>query len=109
MRHTKGLLAAVAAFATATGPGTAQAIQLTAAERLEVSQACRTGLPLIPVQSDYGEETGEYALPISEDGGEVNSAFILTEGMLRSINDCKFAVERIKNQNDTPDTTTAIS
>ncbi|MGB3627744.1 MAG: hypothetical protein WA989_18100 [Henriciella sp.] len=88
----KTALAASFAF---TGALTASAdmIELTSAEKGEVSQACKIGLPLIPVASDFGYETGQFALPISGQDGEVRSALIVSETALEEIPECKAEIE----------------
>lgn len=92
-RIQKTIFAAFA-FAAASGAALSEpAVELTSSERIEVSKACKSGMPLIPVQSDFGYETGEFALPISQDGGEVNSALILTSDVLKEISGCSVIVE----------------
>ncbi|MEQ8556902.1 MAG: hypothetical protein RIB03_01165 [Henriciella sp.] len=88
-------LVIAAATSTLLFAGAAQAddIRLTSAEYTTVAKACETGLPLIPVESDFGMRTGQYALPISEDDGDVHSALIVDEASLRTIPECSAEVE----------------
>lgn len=79
----------------------AQEVQLTSAQRVEVSNACRSGLPLVPVESDLGFETGEYALPILGEGGEVSSAWILSEETLREISSCRLKIDDVASEDQT--------
>lgn len=83
----------------------ADTVELTSAEKMQVSQACKIGLPLIPVSSDYGYETGEFALPISGQDGEVHSALIVTGAALQDIPECKAEIEAFaENKSDSDDT-----
>ncbi|MEQ9317382.1 MAG: hypothetical protein RLN72_16140 [Henriciella sp.] len=83
----------------------ADMVELTSAEKIQVSQACKIGLPLIPVSSDYGYETGEFALPISGQDGEVHSALIVTGDALQDIPECKAEIEAFAdNSSESEDT-----
>lgn len=81
----------LAASLAVTGALAASAdkVELTSAEKAQVSQACKIGLPLIPVSSDYGHDTGEFALPLSESDGEVHTALIVSANDLKEIDECK--------------------
>lgn len=93
---TKTFTAAAAAFLMIAGPAFAEAkVHLTAAEQATVTDACRVGMPLIPVASDFGHETGEYALPLSEADGAVHSALIISETALRDIPECSAEIDAI--------------
>ena len=76
-------------------PGVAQAdpLNLTPAQHETVVQACELGLPFIPVESDFGYQTGQFALPVQDAGGDVHSAIILEETSLRTIPECRGEVE----------------
>ncbi|WP_084418405.1 hypothetical protein [Henriciella litoralis] len=93
MTRTVKLFAVATASLAMSGFAMAQDVSLTSAEQDMVSDACRVGAPLIPVQSDFGYETGEFALPIQSDSGDVNSALILSAQSLRDIPECKAEVD----------------
>ena len=99
-RFHRMMIAALALLGIAGAAAADAKVELTAAERTEVADACRSGLPLIPVQSDFGYETGEYALPLSSDGEEVNSAFILSADALRDIASCSATLEQAEAATD---------
>lgn len=109
MTRLKPLLTASAAFIAVAGMANAQEVVLTAAEQSVVSNACEIGLPLIPVESDFGYETGQYALPITEAGGEVNSALILSEDSLRSIPECRAEIDHLVAERRADESTVATS
>ncbi|RIJ29712.1 hypothetical protein [Henriciella mobilis] len=91
--------------ALTTGVAQADSMKLTSAEHETVVQACELGLPFIPVESDFGYQTGQFALPVSDDGGDVHSAIILEEASLRTIPECKGEVEdAIARRDDAEDT-----
>jgi len=79
--------------ALTTGLSHADPVKLTSAEREAVGQACELGLTLIPVESDFGYQTGQFALPVRDAGGDVHSAIILEEASLRTIPECRGEVE----------------
>ena len=87
-----------AAFAMSAGAALADEVRLTAAEQATVVDACRVGMPLIPVESDYGYATEEYALPLAEENGDVHSALILSAAVLKDIPECKAEVESLAAQ-----------
>ncbi|WP_084399774.1 hypothetical protein [Henriciella aquimarina] len=93
MTVSKTIISALAGLTIMTGAAAAQEVQLTSAEQKTVTDACRVGLPLIPVESDFGHATGDYALPLSEDNGEVHSALIVSETDLRKIPECKAEID----------------
>ena len=101
MRTYKGFGVVIAGMLFAAGPSAGQDARLTQVEQETVTQACRIGLPLIPVESDYGYETGDYALPLSESDGEVHSALILRESALRDIPECRAEIEKQKSDKPT--------
>tara|TARA_R110000868_G_scaffold401496_1_gene677007 strand:+ start:621 stop:950 length:330 start_codon:yes stop_codon:yes gene_type:complete len=72
------------------------------AEQVSYAQsACEHGSELVPVISDYGYDTGEYAIPEFGDNGEVLSAVILRLEVLRQIPECKMALAQVDG--GTPD------
>ena len=93
-------LAIVSTIAASFAAGTAFAdgLQLTSAEYSSVTEACEIGLPLFPVESDFGHETGQYALPISDENGNVHSALIVDETALQDIPACRGEVETMVAQ-----------
>lgn len=81
-------LAATAAIFAA--PASAGELHLTATQIEQAGEACRAGTPLIPVRSDFGTETGQYALPLfSERSGQPNSAIILDSDTLETLPECQ--------------------
>ena len=90
-------LAAISAIAAtlAAGHALADQVRLTSADQTSVTQACELGLPLFPVESDLGQETGQYALPISDENGEVHSALIVNETALQDIPACRGEIEKM--------------
>lgn len=75
------------------GVAQAEDFTLTSAERETVVHACQLGLPLIPVESDFGNNTGQFALPIADRNGEVHTALIVEEASLRGIPECRAEIE----------------
>ena len=88
-------LAAASMAGTIAGFANADMVELTSEEVSQVTQACRIGLPLIPVSSDFGFDTGEYALPLSGQNGDVHSALIVSETALREIPECKAEIDAL--------------
>ena len=77
---------AAAAAAIFAAPASAGELHLTATQIEQAGEACRAGTPLIPVRSDFGTETGQYALPLfSERSGQPNSAIILDSDTLETL------------------------
>lgn len=85
-------LSAAAAMLIA-GAANAEEFQLTSSEQATVVEACELGLPLIPVESDFGHQTGQFALPISNTDGDVRTALIIEETSLQAIPECRGEVE----------------
>lgn len=54
-----------------------------------VVEACERDQPFLPIISDLGRHTGEYALPVRDTAGQVVAAIILTDAALRSIPACR--------------------
>ncbi len=100
MTITSKISIALVGVISLSGAAFAQEAQLTDAEFATVTEACSVGLPLIPVSSDYGYDTGEYALPISQTDGEVHSALIVSAAALRDIPECKAEIEAMTAEND---------
>lgn len=94
MRNSVRSLAIVAAAAFLSAPAIAERVHLTAAELSDAETACRSGLPLIPVEVDTHVETGQYALPLKGESGEFNSALILDEETLNALPECRARVEQ---------------
>lgn len=87
-------IAAVATLAILAGCAAyADEMHLTSSEYDTVVSACEVGLPMFPVESDFGYSTGQFALPISGDSGKVNSALIISEDALLDIPECRANVE----------------
>ncbi|MEM5517059.1 hypothetical protein WNY37_08855 [Henriciella sp. AS95] len=99
--HTrlKFFVAAVALF-TGAAAANAESVALTEVELTQVTQACEVGLPLIPVSSDYGYDTGEYALPLSEGDGEVHSALIVSATVLENIPECRAEIDAFADREE---------
>ena len=95
MTISRIIFATVSAGLMAAAPAFADKVHLTAAEKATVTDACETGITLVPVQSDFGYETGDYALPISGRNGEVHSAMIISETALRDIPECRVNIEAL--------------
>lgn len=95
MQTVSKLLAAAAILAGSATYAHADMVELTAEEVSQVTQACEVGLPLIPVSSDYGYDTGEYALPLASQDGNVNSALIVSATALKQIPECKAEIDMI--------------
>ncbi|WP_300376894.1 hypothetical protein [Henriciella sp.] len=98
MTVSRMILAALSAGILASGPALAGEVHLTSAEKATVTQACETGISLIPVRSDFGHDTGNYALPITEDNGDVRSALIVSQSALNDTPECKMDVDAIAEQ-----------
>lgn len=98
MTISKMIAVSCVAVASIAGMASAQQVELTAAEQATASRACQVGMPLIPVESDYGYDTGEYALPLSEADGGVHSALIISAAVLRDIPECKVEIEAIERE-----------
>ena len=109
MRTSIRSLAIIAATTLFAGPAIAERVQLTAGEMSDAETACRSGLPLIPVEVDSGVETGQYALPLQDESGEFNSALILDEQTLNALPECRARVERADFLPKRPARHTALS
>lgn len=99
----KIIASASAGFLIGAGAALGDEVQLTAAEQTSVTDACRLGLPLIPVESDYGYETGQYALPIATEDGQVNSALIVNEAVLEGIPECRAEIQSLAEAREQSD------
>ncbi|WP_147372291.1 hypothetical protein [Henriciella barbarensis] len=109
MRTPIRSLAIVAATALFAAPAIADRVHLTAGEMSDAETACRSGLPIIPVEVDSGVETGQYALPLKGEGGEFNSALILDEETLDALPECRARVEQADFLPERPTRHTALS
>ena len=109
MRNAVRSLAIVAAAAFFAAPAIAERVHLTAAEMSEAETACRSGLPLIPVEVDTDVEVGQYALPLKDESGEFNSALILDEETLDALPECRARVEQADFLPERPTRHTALS
>ncbi|GGB62297.1 MULTISPECIES: hypothetical protein [Henriciella] len=99
----RALIVTMAIFSGAMAAN-ADPAELTEVELTQVTEACEFGLPLIPVSSDYGYDTGEFALPISERDGEVHSALIISAAALQDIPECKAEIDAlVRNDQRTDD------
>lgn len=103
MTVSRMILAALSVGFVASGPALADEFHLTSAEKATVTQACETGVSLIPVRSDFGHDTGDFALPISEENGDVRSALIISRSALKEIPECRADVEAIAEQQSRED------
>ena len=109
MRTPIRSLAIVAAAALFAAPAVAERVHLTATERSDAETACRSGLPLIPVEVDSGVEIGQYALPLKGESGEFNSALILDEETLNALPECRARVDQADFLPERPTRHTALS
>ena len=109
MRNAVRSLAIVAAAALFAAPAIAERVHLTAAELSDAETACRSGLPLIPVDVDTDVEVGQYALPLKGESGEFNSALILDEETLDALPECRARVEQADFLPERPTRHTALS
>lgn len=109
MRTSIRSLALVTAAALFAAPAIAERVYLTAAEMSDAETACRSGLPLIPVEVDSGVETGQYALPLKGESGEFNSALILDKEALDALPECRARVEQADFLPERPTRHTALS
>lgn len=109
MRTPIRSLAIIAATTFFAGPAIAERVHLTASEMSDAETACRSGLPLIPVEADSGVETGQYALPLKGKSGEFNSALILDEKTLEALPECRARVEQADFLPERPMRHTALS
>ncbi|RIJ33227.1 hypothetical protein [Henriciella algicola] len=109
MRNAVRSLAIVAAAALFAAPAIAERVHLTAAELSDAETACRSGLPLIPVEVDTDVEVGQYALPLKGESGEFNSALILDEETLDALPECRARVEQADFLPERPARHTALS
>lgn len=82
------LTASGAAFADAGHGLEAQDVRV-------VTQACERDQPFFPIIGDLGKATGEYALPVRDEAGEVVAAIILTHAAIRSIPECRKSEARV--------------
>ena len=94
MKKYTGFGVLIAGLTLSAGAAGAQDAQLTPVEQQTVTEACEVGLPIVPVESDFGYETGEYALPLHQSDGEVHSALIIQESELQDIPQCRAIVEK---------------
>jgi hypothetical protein len=60
-----------------------------------VTEACERDQPFLPIVGDRGRHTGEYALPVRDQSGQVIAAIVLTDAALRSIPGCKKSPPKI--------------
>ena len=109
MTLSRFLVATLVAAAAAIAPAMADTVHLTSAELNQAEDACRAGSPLIPVQSDYGNETGEFALPVISEDGKANSAIILNDDALDALPGCRARIEQADFLSQRPQPHRAIS
>lgn len=60
-----------------------------------VADACERDQPFFPIIGDLGKHTGEYALPVRDEAGEVIAAIVLSHAALRSIPECRKSQARL--------------
>ncbi|HIG23054.1 MAG TPA: hypothetical protein EYG02_12240 [Henriciella marina] len=109
MRSSIRSLAIVTAASLFAAPAIAERVHLTASQMSDAETACRSGLPLIPVEVDTGIETGQYALPLKGESGEFNSALILDKQALDALPECRARVEQADFLPERPTRHTALS
>ncbi|WP_156807788.1 hypothetical protein [Henriciella marina] len=109
MTLSRFLSATLVAATAAIAPAMADTVHLTSAEMTQAEDACRAGSPLIPVRSDFGNETGEFALPVMSENGKANSAIILDENAIDALPGCKARIEQADFLPQRPQPNRAIS